>query len=488
VDALDFHHSNNNLAPHTMPSILDLSAELQLLVIGYLESPVTKCKAPAAYFAPRANVDIANLGSCCRTFRKLVAPFQYRRLRLRNNDKSGELLKAVGGCQSSASFVRELNVEGNTIIDDDESEDPVPLADEDFPSSVEEVLSHLDRFPKLETLTVQFKLGETEEDDEEGTRTGFNTWFSNVDPFRNTDELRRMEAKTGWRGLMARTYDAISKSERPSILTTLELRNLLPSGVSSFTTSEWQSFFGTLKTLRISLHAGDNGAGWEFNTAYGYIEFIENLDLFFSQLASITEFRFAATTSGLPGLSGQNHATIPLDAEHMPLLQVLEFQFCFISERIARFITSHITTLKRIALEDCYSAATDDLADEHTTWAAFFTIIADSLEAVENPPLEDFFVSPRVLGGSSEPGHFYEDLQIVPIDGDDVETELARKLSETDPSRRPFEYAHVDDKYGMLFEDEGHNLTAFLEGRDQAAYNRLMAIVGRRSGSMEWTQ
>jgi hypothetical protein len=468
-----------------MPSFLDLSAELQLLIIEYIDTPATTCKAPAAYFTPRTSRDIANLSSCCQILRKLAAPTLYRCVRLRNDSESGESLKAVGNCQWAAGFVRELNFEGNTTIED-EWEEPMPLSEEDFPSSVEEVLSHLERFPKLEVLTVQFKLGETEEEDEEGARTGFNTWFTGVDPFRNSEQLKRMEEKTEWRDLMARTYNAISGGERPSSLKTLELRNLLPSGVSSFLTENWQAFLGTLKTIRISLHSGDNGDCSKLNTAYGYIEFIEGFDVFLSHLANITEFRFAATRSGLPGLPGQNHAAIPLDAEHMPLLQVLELQLCFISERTAHFITSHITTLERISLEDCYSAATDDLADEHTTWAAFLTIIADSLETVQVSPLKEFFISPRILGGSiREPGHLYDDLESVPIEGEDEKIKLARQLSETDPSRRPFDYARVDDKYGMLFEDEEQNLTAFLEGQDQAAYDRLMAIVGRQSGGIE---
>jgi len=171
---------------------------------------------------------------------------------------------------------------------------------------------------------------------------------------------------------MARTYDAISNSQRPSALTTLELRNLLPVGVSSFTTEAWQAFLQTVKVLRLSLHGRDQ----DFNLSDCYLKFVENLDLLFSQLASVTEFRFATTESELEGVTGHMHTTFPLNVDDMPMLQVLELKYCFVSERIAHFIASHVKTLKRISLEDCYSAVDCNNAAEHTSWAKFLNVIA----------------------------------------------------------------------------------------------------------------
>jgi len=458
-----------------MPSFLDLSAELQLLIIEYLDIPATLCDPPAAYFAPRTSQDIASLSSCCRTLRRLAAPTLYRNILLRDDDKSGKSLQAVGQSSWAASLVRELNLEAHITLDD-EWEEPNPLSDEDFPASVEEVLSHLERFPRLELFTVQFKCGETQTMDEDAVDCNPDIWMETPDPFRDFAALKQKEEKSDWKALMARTYDAISESKHPSALTTLELRNVLPSGVSSFTTEAWQAFLRTLKVLRLSLH----GRAESFNAADGYLGFIESLDLLFSQLVSVTEFRFTATESGLPGVSGHLHTVFPLNVQDMPMLQVFELQFCFISERTARFIASHIMTLKRISLEDCYSAATCDNAEEDTSWATFLNIIADSLEAAGNPPLEYFFVSPSILGGTSQQDG-------CPISGDDQQIELAQSMSKTDPHRRPFNYGRVDDKYGFLYEDEEENLDAFIAGQDQAAFDRVMAIVGRQSGGKQRT-
>jgi hypothetical protein len=465
-----------------MPSLLDLSAELQVAMIEYLDTPAIKSDPPTAYFAPRTSRDLASLSVSCRTCHKLVAPALYRNICLRTDDKSGKSLQAVGNSPRTAALVRELNFESNITVEEDYDE-LMPLSEEDFPSSVEEVLSHLERFPNLEFLGVHFKLGDTMQWDEMEAESSCDVWRGLPDPYRDFDQLKFKEERAEFRAIMARTYDAIASSERPSALTTLELRNLLPAGVSSFNTAPWQAFLGTLKTFRLSMHADAGGGESCLSTADGYIEFIENLDLLFSQLTSITEFRFSASSSGLPGLPGQHHAVFPLNVEDMPLLQVLELRFCFISERTARFIGGHVKTLKRVRLEDCYSAADDYNAEEHTTWARFFNIIADSLDAVDNPPLEEFFVSPRVLVKSRELANWRE--SSTAIKGDDTQVELAFSMSRNDPHRRPFDYARLDDKYGFLSEMEEQNLDAFLAGNDQAAYDRVMAIVKRQAGEKQ---
>jgi hypothetical protein len=460
-----------------MPSLLDLSAELQLLIIDYLDTSTTSCVPPAAYFAPRTSRDIASLSSSCRTFRKLSAPTLFRNICLRNDDKSGKSLQAVAKSPWTAKFVRELNFEAQITLDE-EWEEANPLSEQDFPLSVEEVLSHLERFPRLELLSVQFKCGETEALDEDAvTSNKYDIWIDTSDPFRDFAALKLDEEKSDWKAMMARTYDAIGESERSGALKTLELRNVLPSGVSSFTTEAWQAFLRSLKVFRLSLHGTEEG----FNVADGYLGFIENLDLLFSQLVGVTEFRFAATDGGMPGVPGHLHATFPLHVDDMPMLQVFELRFCFIGEKTARFIAAHVKTLRRIALEDCYSAATCDLAEETTSWATFFGIIAGSLEAVEDPPLVDFFVSPRILGESRELGGYDQPPANVPISGDDQRIELAHSISRTEPHRRPFEYIMLDTKYGFPSADEEENFGAFLDGDDQAAYDRIMAIVGRQS-------
>lgn len=222
-----------------MPSLLDLSAELQVAIIDYLDTPATRCDPPAAYWASRTSPDLASLSACCQTLHRLAAPALYRNIRLIRDDKIAKSLQAVGNSLATARLVRELNFE--TMISctvEEDYDELMPLSEEDFPSSVEEVLSHPDRFPNLEFLSVQFKLGHSVGGDEFEAVAG-DTWQDLDDPYRDFDQLKWKEESAGFRATMAKTYDAIARSERPSTLAALELRNLLPNGVSSFNTAPW---------------------------------------------------------------------------------------------------------------------------------------------------------------------------------------------------------------------------------------------------------
>lgn len=58
----------------------------------------------------------------------------------------------------------------------------------------------------------------------------------------------------------------------------------------------------------------------------------------------------------------------------------------------------------------------------------------------------------------------------------------AEKIVKEEMGRRAFAYKILDDKYGMLFDDEDSSLQAFLEGEDQGAFDGLMELVGRNGG------
>lgn len=58
----------------------------------------------------------------------------------------------------------------------------------------------------------------------------------------------------------------------------------------------------------------------------------------------------------------------------------------------------------------------------------------------------------------------------------------AEKIMREDETRRAFPYKILDDKYGMLFDDEDVNLEKFLEGEDQRGFDALEEIVVRNRG------
>jgi hypothetical protein len=454
-----------------MPSFSDLSPELTLGIIDALHSD-TSNDAASAPLCPTPSQAMINLSCCCKDLRNLVAPKLYPKIRLQKNDKSGKSLLAIAD-SPWAGLVRELHFEGFTPFDDEWPDEFITLHDEDFPGSVSEVLSHLERFPKLDILTVRFRFGETSSKDETVIHVIFSDYYY-IDPFHDHDQLRLLEKNIGWRALVARTYEAIAQNEQSSI-TTLKLFEVLPAGVSSWGTDAWARFLGGVKKFTISLRAYQHEWGGWCNTTPGYEAFINNLDQLFQHLTSVTDFCFIADRCVTSALADQDRAVIAFDVNHMPMLQRFELEYCFISKNLANFVCNHLQTLKQIRLTHCFSGYSDIDVDEHTTWATFLELLGNAIDSVEDAALEEFFISPATLGEE-----YCGVSNCVEIAGNDEEVELVRRTLAHDSRRRMFVYTWLDIT-GDWFSDEEQNLTAFLAGHDQIAFDRLMAAIKLRT-------
>jgi hypothetical protein len=140
-----------------MPSLIDLSAELKIMIVQSLDLPDLPARTgdddfyTTIPFFRITSQDIINLGCCCKILREITATKLYSRLRLRNSDKSGQSILAVAD-SPWAHLVRELHFEGVTTVD-------AAPSDQNFPASVRKVLSDLKLFPKLDALSVRFMFG-----------------------------------------------------------------------------------------------------------------------------------------------------------------------------------------------------------------------------------------------------------------------------------------------------------------------------------------
>lgn len=425
-----------------MPSLLDLSVELQLSIVEFL--------------SPVADNDIVNLSLTCKALRAVVAPTLFKRIVLRNREESGKSVQCiVNGLY--AECVRQVHYQPIIAMPQTEefrSEDErIEPSETDFPAITEEILTGLHCFPKLDKLIVEFKWDEG--DDYDAYTSGHDYFDDDIDE----NELRELEKKEAWRALMVHSYAALSRNGNN--VKSLELRNVVPLELSIWKTPEFIKFLAGLDKFWFGIRGGES-ACWRINTLDGYGELMGRLDaLFFEHLTNVTCFRFAATEDGPPGLEGFRHCPLPLHICRMPQLRNLEIEYCFISKQLAYFICAHSFNLERVYLANCFSGMNCGLADNPISWADFL----EFLLSVEYPKLEEFSIAP--VGVSL--GAIYRPTV--------VETKAVKKTLEENPFRRVFAYAKLDDKYGELCGNDDLNLEAFLRGEDHVAFEKLMDAV-----------
>lgn len=85
-------------------------------------------------------------------YRSLLAPYLFQKLPSRNTEDSGASLDFIAS-SPYASYVQEIYFKGTAPVEGEEGfEDTESI----FPDAVRNVLSNLDRFPKLETVQIEF--------------------------------------------------------------------------------------------------------------------------------------------------------------------------------------------------------------------------------------------------------------------------------------------------------------------------------------------
>lgn len=348
-----------------------------------------------------------------------------------------------------------------------ESESSPHPSQDDLPSPTEEVLSNLARLPNLERVIVEFRCADNAEEEDEIYRDSYDIF----EELEDDEQVLDAEKIDAYRSLMKRSYDALARNPACTIRN-LELKNVVAKGCSSWRSDEFRSLLKNLRSFTISLRGGDNGAGWQINKVPAYLAFIESLDSkFFEHLHHSEHVHFSATTDGPPGLdSGLNNCALPLHKEHLTSLTSLELQHIFISRSLTAFITDHGRSLRSVHLIKCYAGLDDVHCAEEVaiSWGDFFQIIATK----DMPALHTF-----------EVGHSDVESENIPNPGDyGYSTAMqAKDLRDSFPERRMFDYKHVDDKYGMLF-DSDLTIERFEEAADHAGWEQLRGLLERNNG------
>ncbi|KAJ4381477.1 hypothetical protein N0V86_002836 [Didymella sp. IMI 355093] len=441
-----------------MASLLSLSAELKLNIIEQLN--FSSRDLTSTYTVPTPSRDLLNLGRVSSVFRALTAPFVFRDITLLNDEKIGSSVSAILD-STQARHVRSLHYVGIKAMPDDPEarEDPVEKpSPKDFPESVYKVLSSLSRFQNLDRLTVRFACDKEEEED---VSIYLNSYYTFEEP-EDLEKVLEAEGLEAYRSLMMQTYRALARNTKTTVKH-LELRNVVAKECSAWRLDGFRALLEGLVSFRINLRGGDNGAGWKINKTEGYLDFVSQLDTyFFRHLTNVKYFSFAATHDGPPGIRrDMNNAVLPLLEEHMPQLQSLSLRFVFISGNLADFITAHGDTLEKIVFTECYSQWP---AEEAITWGDFFfSIAAKSMKA-----LLDFDIERTDLE------------YLMPVEETDWRYhEMARVklLRDRFPGRRMFDYKHIDDKYGMVFDSRDKAFERFQEGSDHRGWSQVCKII-----------
>ena len=215
---------------------------------------------------------------------------------------------------------------------------------------------------------------------------------------------------------------------------------------------------------------------------------MEKLDIFFfDHLQRITSLTLKATEEAPIGLVGMNHAPLVLRPEHMPQLKTVHLEYMILSPELRSFLVGHVSTLEDLHLRSCFAEIAYDMTENVLHWHELF----DAISSAEPTKLRAFKVTqerPAPLPKSKDECQKYLPYNLKDEDEEtlNAQMEQARKVLEEDGEKRVWRYATVDEKYGIVDDDEEENfLDFFKEGKDQEAFERLVSIVERNAEGRE---
>ena len=303
------------------------------------------------------------------------------------------------------------------------------------------------------------------------------------DEGETTEEVVEAERTANWRALMVQTYNALVQNEHKS-LESFEIKDLMPKEVSTFNSDAFHAMLGMLKNFKLSLHGYDNGAGWCLNTLQSYNPFAQKFGVwFFDHLQLVEEFVLAANETGPLGLDdGHNWAHLALRPHQMPSLRSIHLTYIRLCPELIDFIVAHLDTLEHIAMYNCHAASPRSLFEsDGVAWHVLFNAICDrhpqNLKSFALKSADKITIQAKYKEPSTE------------------EAQRIQAILDQHPERKFFAYALIDDKYGMLFEEEEQVEASFLEGKDANAHEKLMTLVernakgeARASASQIWSQ
>ncbi|KAI0154690.1 hypothetical protein GGR57DRAFT_502440 [Xylariaceae sp. FL1272] len=438
-----------------------------------------------------AVADCCSLSSVNSHFRRFLLPTLFKCLRANNRYEHAETFQKL--VPEIATYVQRLEFDlylhqgsGEDDVDEEgggrrpskagRSNGVRTLKVSDTAPIVWELLSRR-ALPNLSTLRVTFCPLPEDFRGDGWSDDGLGGSIYLAQDVEDEDDIAEAEMRFYWRGLFNRSFETMASGSGD--LHRLEILNLPPKSASALWTDEWKTFLGTVKEFKISLWGGDNGAGWHANTLEGYLEWISDLEeSFFEHLTSAERVKLVAHDQNPIGCPGMRQCPIPFGPGHMPRIEHLELQDCFVDAALIAFLSSHPQQLRSLRLTNCYSAGNNQArgtARSATPWSVFFSAVRRSQADLHEFILQEGRTPPLTHEEQFED----DDVPYEPPDDEADDVKTVRRILSEDTGRRLFAYACLDDKYGMVFAYEEVNISAFLEGTDQREFDELMAMVKR---------
>lgn len=282
------------------------------------------------------------------------------------------------------------------------------------------------------------------------------------------DEVKKKEEKYAWRAaLRDMWYDLASLSKTNH----LEVFDFLPRKSSSWTTPEWPSFLGQLKQLTLYPYGSENGAGWYVNTLPGFNDFFQDLSsVMLDHAKHLERLKIVGHDAGF-----LSYDSLKLAAGILPELRVLRLENMAAPAILPPFLEGKPHNLREIHLKNCVAVETNDYDFELKTWASLWKAIREMVEQPicvayqhhKSPPLTE-------AENYADSGEEWEP----PEDEEEGIARLRKIVAEDKDIVWP--YVEVDDKYGMLMDNDVLNVEHLGMGDDNKEYRALMKEMERR--------
>ncbi|OAG43828.1 hypothetical protein AYO21_02055 [Fonsecaea monophora] len=272
---------------------------------------------------------------------------------------------------------------------------------------------------------------------------------------------------------------------------TLRLVNL-PKGSTECTPQGChglKSLLNCVTDCQISLAHWNNGAGWEQNRVMDMESFTRSLGpTFIQHLTNVETLELRANYSCPIGLApGCGHlADFPQLSHGLRFhhLRKLTLDHFFIDDPLMAFVTLQSPNLEHLTLLSCGASGpntSSEVADP-PTWAEFFTRLNTGATNLRSLSLRHTYPNSGLLDMDTQ-GEKSDDIKLAHAA---LEHQASQQhiTSARDWARRKQVLPHhiLDDKYGILFDDQDENAARFLQGDDHRALLALWDAMESRGG------